>query len=88
VRAKGVRSRNIPVADVAKLMRRLHDAHFFEWDEANLVCLDLPVVEITARDGARQKHVSEGCNQPGKIVALADEIDRLARTDDWVKRRR
>jgi hypothetical protein len=85
VRVKGVRERTIPLPNVQKLVRRLQDEHFFQWDETDLVCLDFPEVHITASAGAQRKHVLEGCNKPGKILAIAHEIDRISETARWAK---
>ena len=82
---RGVRERIIPIPNVQKLVQRLQDVHFFQWDETDLVCLDFPEVHISASAGAQRKHVLEGCNKPGKILALAKEIDRISRTERWSK---
>ena len=85
VRVEGVRERITPIPNVQKLVKRLQLEHFFQWDETDGVCLDFPEVHITATVGVRRKHVLEGCNRPGKILALAKEIDRIAGTKRWVK---
>src|ERR1035438_185724 len=85
VAVKGVRERIIPVPNVQKLVQRLQVDHFFQWDETDVVCLDFPEVHITATVGARRKHVLEGCNKPGKILALAKEIERISGTERWAK---
>jgi hypothetical protein len=85
VRVEGVRERTIPIANVRKLMRRLQDEHFFQWDEKDVVCVDFPEVHISASLGAQRKHVLEGCNLPGKVLALAKEIDRVSGTKRWVQ---
>jgi hypothetical protein len=85
VLVEGVRERTIPTAKVRKLMRRLQDEHFFQWDEKDVVCLDFPEVDITASLGAQRKHVLEGCNLPGKVLALAKELDRVSRAKRWVR---
>jgi len=85
VRVKGVRERVIPIPNVQKLARRLEAVQFFAWHETDLVCLDFPEVRINASLGPRRNHVLEGCNTPGKVLALAAEIDRTAGTNRWVK---
>ena len=85
VRVKGLQERAIPIPAVRKLVRRLQAEHFFQWDETDAVCLDFPEVHVTASVGARRKHVLEGCNKRGKVLALAKEIDRISRTQRWVK---
>jgi hypothetical protein len=85
VRVEGVRERVIPVLNVQKLVTRLQNEHFFQWDETDAVCLDFPEVHITASVRAHSKHVLEGCNKPGKVLTLAKEIDRISGTKRWVK---
>ena len=87
VRVKGVRERTIPVPEVQKLVRRLQEEHFFQWDESDAVCLDFPEVHISASLGSQRRHVVEGCNRPGKVLSLAAEIDRIAGSQRWVKKR-
>ncbi len=88
VRIEGVRKRTIPISDAQKLLRRLQDLQFFQWEEAKGACLDLPEVHITASLGSQRRHVLEGCNQPGKILDLAEEIDKIAGTERWVNKSR
>ena len=88
VGVEGVRQRTIPSSAVQKFVERLQREHFFEWAEKKSVCVDFPEVHITATLGTQRKHVLEGCNEPGKILALANEIDRLAGTKDWVQKPR
>ncbi len=85
VHVEGVRERTIPVVDVQKLMKRLQDEHFFTWDQKDVLCVDYPEVHITVSLGAKHKHVFEGCNSPGKVLDLANEIDRVAGTNRWVR---
>ena len=85
VRGEGVRERTIRISNLQKLVRRLQDQQFFQWEETDVVCLDLPEVHITASAGGRRKHVLEGCSKPGRILALAHEIDRISGTERWVK---
>ena len=84
VRAKGVRNKTIPPSTVERLVQSLRDEDFFDWEEKKTVCLDFPRVNITVTMDGRHKHVLEGCNEPGKILALADAVDRTARTKQWV----
>src|SRR5690242_3255326 len=70
VRVEGTRDRTIPLQQVQKFVQRLQDEKFFQWDETEVVCLDFPEVHITANLGTQRKHVLEGCNKPGKILAL------------------
>jgi hypothetical protein len=84
VRIEGTRGSTIPASIVQKLVERLRDDDFFHWEEKKQVCLDFPEVHITAMMNGRRKHVLEGCNSPGKVLALADEIDRISGTRHWV----
>jgi len=84
VRVEGVRKNSIPLEDVNALIARLKREHFFEWKKQEKVCVDLPEVHITANLGSERNDVIEGCNSSGEVLALADEIDRIARAKQWV----
>ncbi len=84
VRIEGTRRSTIPASTVQKLVQRLRDEDFFQWEEKKQVCLDFPEVHITATMNGQRKHVLEGCNSPGKVLALADKIDRISGTSHWV----
>lgn len=84
VRIEGTRRSTIPASTVQKLVQRLRDEDFFHWEEKQQVCLDFPEAHITVTMNERRKHVLEGCNSPGKVLALADEIDRISGTTHWV----
>jgi hypothetical protein len=84
VRTKDIRKRTIPVSSVQKLIQKLRDEDFYHWEEANMTCLDLPEVDITATLQGQRKHVFEGCNEPGKILELADEIDTVSGAKRWI----
>jgi hypothetical protein len=84
VHAKGARNKTIPPSGVEKLVQRLRSEDFFAWEEKKTSCLDLPEVHITVTMDGRHKHVLEGCNEQGKILALADAVDRAAGTKQWV----
>jgi len=84
VRNEGIRNRAIPAADVQKLIQKLRDEAFFEWEEKKEVCIDFPEVHITATLKGQRKHVLEGCNSPGKVLKLADEIDKVSGAKRWV----
>ncbi len=49
-----------------------------------MVCVDFPEARITATLNGQHKHVLEGCNSPGQVLTLADEIDRISGTRAWV----
>jgi hypothetical protein len=83
VRVKGVRQTTVPVADVKGLIQKLRDENFFHWKERTVVCVDYPEVLITATLNGRRKHVLEGCRTPGKILELANEIDRISGAKSW-----
>jgi hypothetical protein len=84
VRIAGIRNRAIPAADVQKLVQKLRDENFFDWEEKKQVCIDFPEVNITATLKRQRKHVLEGCNSPGKVLELADEIERVSGAKRWV----
>ena len=83
VRTKGVRNKTIPVSAVHKLIQRLKDEGFFQWDEEKKVCVDFPEVHIAASLEGRQKQVLEGCNRRGQVLRLADEIDKISGAKEW-----
>jgi Domain of unknown function (DUF6438) len=84
VRAKGIHEHTIPVSSVQKLIRKIRDEDFFNWTENENVCVDSPTVDITAAFKGERKHVLEGCSAPGKILRLANEIDRISGSRRWV----
>jgi Domain of unknown function (DUF6438) len=84
VRIDDIRKRVIPLTDVQKLVQKLQEDDFFGWEEKKMVCLDFPEVHITVILKGRQKHVVEGCNSPGKILELADRIDKVSGDKRWV----
>jgi hypothetical protein len=82
---KGVRQTTVPVADVKGLIQKLRNENFLHWKERTVVCVDYPEVHITATLDGRWKHVLEGCQTPGKILELADELDRISGAKSWGK---
>ena len=84
VKVEGVRKSAISLSAVQQLEQKLRDQNFLHWEEKQEICVDYPVVEITATIDGQHTHVLEGCRTPGKILELADEIDRLAGTARWV----
>jgi hypothetical protein len=83
VREKGVRENTIPVSTVQRLIRKLRDEDVFNWKEETVVCVDYPEVHIRIMLDGKSKHVLEGCKTPGKVLKLADEIDRISGTSIW-----
>jgi hypothetical protein len=84
VETQGTRKSEIPISEVQKLVERLRKQGFFNWKEKKLACIDFPEVEITVVLDGRRKHVLEGCNEPGPILKLADEIDRISGAKRWI----
>lgn len=84
VRVKGLRKTRIQMSEVQKLIQKLRDEDFVHWEERQIVCVDYPVVSITAALDGQSKHVLEGCNAPGKVLKLADEIDRISGAKGWI----
>jgi Domain of unknown function (DUF6438) len=84
VHTEGVRKKTIPASAVQKLIEELRNEGFFQWEEKKTVCVDFPEVRITATLKGQHKHVLEGCNSPGQVLSLADEIDRISGTRAWV----
>ena len=86
VHTEGVRKKTIPASSVQKLIKELRNEGFFQWEEKKTVCLDFPEVHITATLKDQHKHVLEGCNTPGPVLNLADEIDRISGARAWVRK--
>jgi hypothetical protein len=84
VHVEGSRRETIPVSDVNKLIHKLRDEDFFHWEEKTDLCVDYPEVRITASLNGQHKQVLEGCSAPGKVLALAEEIDTISGTKSWV----
>jgi hypothetical protein len=84
VRAEGVRKATISPQAVRTLVQRLRREDFFSWEEKKVVCVDYPEVHITVDLNGQHKRVIEGCNTPGKVLKLADEIDRISGAKRWV----
>ena len=84
VHVEGTRSATIPASNVEKLAARLQNENFFNWEEKKLTCLDFPEVHITVTLNGQHKHVFEGCNEAGPVLALADAVDKIAGTKQWV----
>ena len=84
VRSKGIRRKTIPVSAVQTLVQRLRDEDFFHWEEKKEVCVDFPEVDITVTLKGQRKRVLEGCSSPGKVMALADDIDKISGAKRWV----
>jgi hypothetical protein len=88
VQTEGIRKKTIPASEVQKLIEELSDKHFFQWQEKKMVCVDFPEVHITATLKGQHKHVLEGCNSPGQVLSLADDIDRISGAKVWVGKAR
>lgn len=91
VRARGNQTASIPAADVAALVARFETTRFFEltWeDPCKQVVTDHATVTLTLVDKGRQRtlvdYLGNGC-VPASLQALAEEVDRVARTDAWTK---
>jgi len=84
VRVEGIRRKKIRTSYVEKLREKLVNEEFFNWEENTKVCVDLPEVKISATMGKQRKQVIEGCNLPGKVLRLADEVDKISGAREWV----
>ena len=84
VRAEGAHKATISASAVQKLIMRLRNENFFQWEEKKEVCVDFPEVHITATLNGQHKQVLEGCNSPGKVLRLANEIDRISGARHWI----
>lgn len=77
VHTEGVHKKTIPASAVRKLIEKLRNEGFFQWEEKDMVCVEFPI-DIMADLNGQHKHVLEGCNSPGQVLSLADEIDRIS----------
>src|SRR5208282_153259 len=84
VHVEGIRKKTISLSGVNKLIHKLQDEDFFHWAEKTGICVDNPEVRITASLHGQRKQVLEGCSAPGKVLALAEEIDTISGTKSWV----
>ena len=91
VRARGRQSATLPAADVAALVARFDATHFFEltWeDPCKNVATDHATVTLTLVARGRKRtlvdYLGNGC-VPASLRALAEEVDRVARTEAWTK---
>lgn len=91
VRVRGKQSASIPAADVAALVARFEATRFFEltWqDPCGGMMTDRATVTLTLVDKGRTRtlvdYLGNGC-VPASLRALAEEVDRVARTDAWTK---
>jgi hypothetical protein len=84
VKVEGIRKAVISLSDVQKLVEKLRTRDFFNWEEKKEVCVDYPEVDITVNPNRRRKRVIEGCNKPGQVLTLAEEIDRISGSKRWV----
>lgn len=84
VHVEGVRNKKITATKVNELIQKLRDEDFFHWTEKTELCVDYPQVRIAVHLNGQRKRVVEGCNTPGKILTLADEIDTISDTKDWI----
>ena len=88
VSVEGIRNTTIPVLAVQKLQQKLRDEDFLHWPEQKEVCVDYPEINITATLDGKRKHVLEGCNQPGRVLQLASEIDLTSGSERWTGKHR
>jgi hypothetical protein len=84
VRVPGIRKSTISASSVQQLIRILRNEDFFHWEEKEKVCVDFPEVHITVTLKGQRKQVLEGCNSPGEVLRLANEIDRISAAKRWV----
>jgi len=91
VDAVGVRTATVPREDVQRLLQRFDEIGFDNLrDEYRANVTDLPTTTITlTRNGHTKRVVDYGglsAGMPEAVRALQAEIDRVARTEQWVLR--
>jgi hypothetical protein len=84
VHVEGIRRKKIPVSKVNKLIQKLREEDFLNWNEKTDLCLDYPEVRITANLNGQRKSLVEGCEAPGKVLTLAHQLDTISGTKDWI----
>lgn len=92
VRVRGKQTSSIPAVDVASLVAGFHSARFFDlpWKDPcdGGVIPDQATVTLTLVDKGRTRtlvdYLGDSCI-PRSLRTLADEVDRVARTDAWTK---
>lgn len=91
VHAVGERRAQIPAADVSALLRRFDEIGFMQLqDEYRARITDHPSTIVTLTRGGQSKRVVDyagtRAGMPEAVRELQAEIDRVARTDQWVLR--
>jgi len=91
VNVVGERRATIPRADVERLLRRFEEIGFEQLrDEYRAAVTDLPTYTVTLERNGRRKTVLDyggvSAGMPRAVRDLQQEIDRVARTDQWVLR--
>ena len=84
VHVQGIREKKLPLKVVERLAQSLQEEDFFHWEQTGGVCIDFPETHITAVLNGAQKHVMEGCNAPGKVLKLANEIEKITGVKRWI----
>jgi len=84
VGVKGVHQNTIPLSAVQQLIQRLKNEDFYHWSEGTDLCVDYPETKITATLNGKKKQVIEGCSSPGRVLNLADHIDKLSGAKAWI----
>jgi hypothetical protein len=84
VHVKGTREKKVPLKVVQRLARKLQGEDFFHWEEKKTVCVDFSETHITVTLNGTQKHVMEGCNMPGNVLKLANEIVKITGVKPWI----
>lgn len=91
VGTKGRRTRQIPRAEVEALAKKLESEGFFtmSWkDPCKDVVYDLAKADVTLVAGGRSRTIFHDHGNrcvPEKLIALEDEIDRVARVEEWTR---
>ena len=89
VNAKGDRTRNVDPAAVRRLAEKARASNFFSLDDryAYLVT-DNPTTELVITVQGRSKRVSDyvglAAGMPYAVKELEEEVDKLAKTEEWV----
>jgi hypothetical protein len=88
VRARGVRTKRISIADFHRLAAKVDEIGFFALDTAypaRKTLMDLPSTFITVTRGSVSKRVEDYMDAPKRLRGLEQLIDSVANISRWVE---
>jgi hypothetical protein len=88
VKAKGIRTKRISVADFQKLVGKVDEIGFFRLATAypaEKTLMDLPSTFITVTRGDVSKRIEDYMDAPNRLRELEQLINRVANVSSWVE---